>query len=255
VTLRLPPTSGLKLHLAAWQPNGIEGAGLVSGQGMATWTNRGTGVADGVQNNTAHQPQWKAARNRWPAVQFDSVSDRIDIPSSASTLAFIHETAVFDIFLAFRPSANKAMLVCGNAYNTGDKGFVVERNQTIVGSPITFYLFLGPGEFRSFTTNNFFTASFEPGVANKLLFRAAGVGSRLQGSNDFETIYSTTGNGTGATLPTLPTGDATADCQIGAQNSANFYGGEILDVAIYNRNLSTVELNTMSAYFNERYGI
>lgn len=255
MSLSLPPSSGLKLHLAAWEPNTAQGAPLYSGAFMSTWKNRGSGVADATQASSAHQPQWKAARNRWPAVQFDSVSDRFDLASSDSTLKFIHETGIFDIFLAVRPSVNKAMVVLGNAYNTGDLGFVVERNHGVVTSPLNFYLFLGPGVYRVINTANYFSASFEPGIVNKMLFRCAGVGTRLQASNDFTTIHSTTGAGTGAVLPTLPVGNATGDCQIGAQGSANFFGGDILDVAIYTRNLTTSELVTMATYFSERYGI
>jgi hypothetical protein len=34
-----------------------------------------------------------------------------------------------------------------------------------------------------------------------------------------------------------------------------FFGGDILDIAIYNRNLSGAELTTMSDYYAERYGL
>lgn len=258
MALSLPPSSGLALHLAAWEPNGNQGAGLVSGSFMPTWKNRGSGVADASQAASAHQPQWKAARNRWPAVQFDSVSDRFDIPSSESTLKFIHETAVFDIFVALRGAANKYGAVVGNAFNVGDLGFVIERVHNVVGAPLTFYLFLGPGTYRQIATSSYFVPSapsFEPGRANKLLFRAAGVGSRLQASADFSFFYSTTGGGAGAAVPALPTGNSTLITQVGGVGSNYFFGGEVLDVAIYDRNLNAGELTTMSTYFSERYGI
>jgi hypothetical protein len=87
------------------------------------------------------------------------------------------------------------------------------------------------------------------------MFRAAGVGSRIQSSANFSTFFSTSGGGAGAVLPTLPTGNCTFPAQIGATNSNYFFGGEILDVCIYNRNLSAGELTTMATYFSERYGI
>lgn len=249
------PSYGLKLHLAAWYPNAAEGAPLVSGAPLATWANRGSGVSDATQASTAHQPRWKAAGNL-RAVQFDSVSDRLDVASSDSTLAFIHTTGVFDIFLCLRASSNKAGVVCGSAYNTGDKGFLVERTHTTVGSPLTLYLFLGPGEYRTYPTANYFAASFEPGVSNKILFRGQGEGTRLQASTgDFATITPTAGGGSAAALPALPTGNATNPLQIGAQGGGNFFGGDIFDVAIFNRNLSTSELVTMKNYFAERYTV
>lgn len=258
MALSLPPSSGLALHLAAWEPNGNEGAGLVSGSFMPTWKNRGSGVADASQATAANQPQWKSARNRWPAVQFDSVSDRFDIPSSDSTLKFVHETGVFDIFVALRGAVNKYGVIIGNAFNTGDLGFLVERTHNVANAPLTFYLFLGPGTFRVLPTNSYFVPappSFEPGRANKMLFRAAGVGSRLQASNDFSLFYTTTGGASGGPLPALPVGNATNVATVGSYGAAHFFGGEILDVAIYDRNLSAGELVTMSAYFSERYGI
>lgn len=258
MALSLPPSTGLALHLAAWEPNGNQGAGLVSGSFMSTWKNRGSGVADAAQVAPAHQPQWKAARNRWPAVQFDSISDRFDIPSGDSTLKFIHETAVFDIFVALRGAVNKYGVVMGNAFNVGDMGFLIERVHNVANAPLTFYLFLGPGTFRLLPTNSYFVPappSFEPGRANKMLFRAAGVGSRVQASNDFSVFYSTTGGGSGAAIPALPSGNATQAAQVGAIGSNHFLGGEVLDIAIYNRNLSAGELATMSTYFSERYGI
>lgn len=258
MALSLPPSSGLALHLAAWQPNGNEGAGLVSGSFMSTWKNRGSGVADAVQATAANQPQWKSARNRWPAVQFDSVSDRFDIPSSESSLKFLHETGTFDIFVALRGAVNKYGVVIGNAFNVGDLGFLIERVHNIAGAPLTFYLFLGPGTYRQFATSTYYVPaapSFEPGKASKVMFRAAGVGSRLQSSADFSTFLSTTGGGAGAVLPALPTGNATLATQVGAAGSNYFFGGEILDVAIYNRNLAAGELTTMATYFSERYGV
>jgi hypothetical protein len=252
VALSLPPSSGLALHLAAWEPNGNEGAGLVSGSFMPTWKNRGSGVADAAQATSAHQPQWKAARNRWPAVQFDSVSDRFDIPSSDSTLKFIHETGVFDIFVALRGSVNKYGVILGNGFNPGDLGFLLERVHNVARAPLTFYLWLG-ASFRVHPTNSFHVPtppSFEPGVANKLLVRCAGVGTQIQSSANFSTFFSG-----GGALPALPTGNASNITTVGGYGSNYFFGGELLDVAIYNRNLSAGELTTMSTYFSERYGV
>lgn len=248
--MALPPSSGLVLHLAAWEPNGNQGSGLVSGSFMSTWKNRGSGVADAVQASSAHQPCWKAAENRWPAVQFDSVSDRFDLPGSASTLKFLHETAVFDIFIAVRGAVNKYGVIFGGAFNGGDRGVLIERSHTEAGAPLTFYLFMGASGYRVLPAGNYFNASLEPGKANKVLFRAAGVGSQVQASNDLETFFSA-----GAAIPALPVGDATTDAQIGAYGSSHFLGGEILDILIYNRNLTAGELITMDTYFSERYGI
>ncbi len=249
MSLVLPPSSGLKLHLAAWEPNTAQGAPLYSGAFMPSWKNRGSGVADAAQASTAHQPQWKAAINRWPSVGFDGVSDRLDLSGSNSTLKFIHETAVFDIFIAIRASQNKYGNIIGNADGNSEQGFLIDRTHVAPGAPLVFYLWCN-GTYVSFVTGNYMSASFESGVANKMLFRGAGVGTNLKASNDFVTIYSET-----ATIPALPVGNATRDAQVGAQNSANFFGGEIMDVLIYNRNLSAGELTTMATYFMERYGI
>lgn len=258
MALTLPPSSGLALHLAAWEPNGLEGSGLASGDYLATWKNRGTGVADASQATRTHQPTWKSARNRWPAVSFDSVSDRLDIPSSDSTLKFVHETGVFDLFLTLRGGVNKYGAVIGNAFNVGDLGFLVERVHNIAGAPLTFYLFLGAGTYRQFATSTYYVPaapSFEPGKSAKVMFRGAGVGSRLQSSADFSTFLSTTGGGAGAVLPALPAGNATLVAQVGGTGSNYFFGGEVLDIALYDRNLNAGELTTMATYLNERYGV
>lgn len=251
-----PPASGLKLHLASWDPNGNDGAGLGSGSYMATWKNRGSGVADAAQAASANQPQWKAHETDF-AVQFDSVSDTFSIASSTSTLKFIHETATFDIFLALRGGCSKYSVPIGNAYGTSDLGFFVERNINVSPAPLTFWLMLGGGAYRIFQTATYFTPtpSFDLGVASKILFRCAGVGSRLSASVDFSTFVQTSGTGVSGTIPTLPTGDATNNTQLGALNGAHYFGGDFLDVAIYNRNLSAGELTTMATYFSERYGL
>lgn len=255
----LPPSSGLALHFAAWEPNGLEGAGLSSGDFLTTWKNRGTlGVADASQATRANQPMWKTARSRWPAVQFDSVSDRFDIPGSNSTLKFVHETGVFDLFLTLRGGVNKYGVVIGNSFNVGDLGFLVERVHNVAGAPLTFYLFLGAGNYRAFAMSTYYVPaapSFEPGCASKVLFRGSGVGTRLQSSSDFSTFFTTSGGGSGDVLPALPTGNATQTAQVGGIGSNYFFGGEVLDIALYNRNLSAGELTTMTTYLNERYGV
>lgn len=242
------PSTGLKLHLAAWNPNGNEGAGLVSGSFLPTWTNLGSGVGDAAQASTAHQPQWKA-KGVHRAVQFDSVSDRLEIASSDSTLSFIHTTGIFDISVVARGAANKYGVIIGSAYNTGDKGILLERNFDQLGAPLTLWFFGGASGFKLFQTASYLspTPSFEPGKISKVLFR--GNGTHLQGSADYSTVV------TGPALGTLPTGSATNTLQVGAFNGAHFYAGDILDIAIYSRNLSASELTTVSTYLNERYGV
>lgn len=256
MALTLPPASGLRLHFAAWQPNGTEGAGLVSGSSLATWKNRGS-TSDAIASEP-NQPTWKSDYNRWPAVNFDSVSDIMTVPGSISSLNFIHETAVFDIFVAVRGAVNKYGVIAGNAFNLTDTGFLIERVHNVAGAPLTFYLFLGPGGgYRYFPTSGYWLPvhpSFEPGVANKMLFRCSGVGTRLQASQDFSTFFTTSGGGAGAAVATVPTGNATLETSIGGVGGSYFYGGEIMDVIIYDRNLSAGELSTMSTYFSERYG-
>ncbi len=254
MSLVLPPSSGLQLHLAAWEPNTAQGAPLYSGAFMPSWKNRGSGVADAAQASSENQPQWKAAQNRWPVVQFDGVSDRFGIASSTTTLAFIHETGLFDIILAIRPAANRAAVVAGNAYSGGETGFTLERVYQVEGAPLNFYVFCGVDSYRVFTSGNYFSAPCEPGQARKYLFRGRGPNTQLQASPDLATIYTSIG-ATGLLPATLPVGPATYDTQIGAINGANFFGGEIMDFMVYDRNLSSGELATMVTYFNERYGI
>jgi hypothetical protein len=238
----------LVLHLAAWNPNTYEGGGqsLLSEGFIGTWKNLGSGVADAIQAS-GNQPQWKAYGSNF-AVQFDGVSNLLEMASSASTLKFIHETAIFDIFVAARGGTSKNSVIIGNAYTTSEKGFIVERTGTAAGGYLTFWLWLG-GAFRAFQTSSYLSPipSFEIGTANKVLFR--GNGTNLQGSANLSTITN------GPSLPALPVGDATYACQIGAMNGQYFYGGDILDIAIYNRNLSAGELTTMSDYYSERYGL
>lgn len=249
--LSFPPTSGLVLHLAAWEPNGSQGAGLLSGGPMASWKNRGSGVADATQATAANQPTWKAAANRWPAVSFDSISDRFTLPSSAATLKFIHETGVFDMFVCARASKNAYGVIAGSAFNGGELGFLLER-QANPEAYLQLYLFLGASGFRSHSTYGLGTPNrnFEAGVVNKMLFRSTGIGAQIQSSSGF--VSFTSGGGT---LPALPVGNATNDTTVGSYGAAQFYGGELLDFAIYNRNLSAGELTTMSTYFSERYGV
>jgi hypothetical protein len=252
MALSLPPSSGLKLHLASWQPNGLDGAGLISGSPMATWKNRGSGVADAIQTTPTNQPTWKSAANRWPAVAFDSVADRFDLPGSDGTLRWVHETGVFDLFVALRGAVNKYGVVFGNGFNPGDLGFLLERTHNVARAPLTFYLWLG-SSFRAHPTNSFHVPappSFEPGVANKLLIRCAGVGTQIQSSANFSTFFAG-----GGVLPALPTGPATNVATIGSYGANHFLGGEILDVALYDRNLSSGELTIMATYFAERHGI
>lgn len=225
---------------------------------MATWKNRGTGVADGTQATATNQPTWKSAANRWPAVGFDGVADRFDLVGSESSLKWVHETGVFDLVVALRGGVNKYSAIIGNAFNVGDLGFLVERVHNIAGAPLTFYLFLGPGVYRAHATSTYHVPaapSFEPGKTAKVLFRGSGVGTRLQSSADFSTFFTSSGGGPGDVLPALPVGNATLAAQVGAAGNNYFFNGEILDVALYDRNLSVGELATMATYLNERHGV
>lgn len=250
MSLALPPSSGLALHLAAWWPNAEGGAGLQHGQGLPSWKNRGSGVADATQATAAHQPTFKTTSTRWPAVAFDSISDRLTVASSASTLKALHETATFDVFVCLRAAKNTYGVVAGSAFNSGESGFLLERNHLPVGS-LAFWLFCGGSGYRICNTFSLGVpdSDFEPGVVNKMLFRGAGSGVALSASQDFTTFLSG-----GGAVPALPTGNMTNDLSIGAFSGAHFFGGDLLDLAIYTRNLSAGELATMATYYSERYG-
>ena len=192
----------------------------------------------------------KASLSRSAVVAFDGTSDTMALPSSDSTLAFLHTSAVFDIFVCARAKRNKYGVLCANSFNPPDKGITIDRDPNT--HELTLFIWMA-GVFKSLPTSSYFpdsSAKFLPGIANKLLFRSQGTGTVLSASANFVNFY----GGVGA-LPALPVGNATAPMTIGSYAAGNFLDFDLHDLLIYNRNLSSGELVTMGTYFSERYGV
>ncbi len=112
---------------------GTNNASLTDGQLLTDWSNaRGSAGGTATQGNAAiYRPTLlKAVQNGRAAVVFDQDVNYLALTGSASSLAFLHQTGVFDIVLVLRPD------YCGDKYplastNTGaEKGFGLDFTAT-----------------------------------------------------------------------------------------------------------------------------
>lgn len=239
-----PPQLGLQVWLGAER---IAGA---NGDYVSTWYNGVSGGPNAVAAapSSFYAPGLKLASGQPACVQFDGVQDRLVLTGSAATLAFIHTTGLYDIFLVTRRRNNGIDAVpFANTNTTADKGLYFAFTDTGVQ-----WVICAGG---SATVNHTVAYPATIGQVKKFQFRGDGSNSKI--SADLSTFD------TKAFTAALGSGNASADYELGSdrfgaslgEGGSEFYDGDIHCLLIYNRNLSAAEVATVRNYISRTFGV
>lgn len=225
--------SGLRLWLDASRISG-----LADGDPVSTWSDLSGQGNNATQSTTAAKPLYKTAIvNGRPVVRFDGVDDYLTVANTAS----------FDM-------ATPTIIVVGTASaGTG----------TFTGK-ITFAGGVGDASRRKLDVRRASSTTFSFQSGADAAFKASGTLS-WAGFNVMSVVargttdYTLAVNGTAAdaTTPALDlTTYNTSALIIGAGTAgAEFLAGDIAEVLIYNRALSTAERKQVERYLGARYGV
>lgn len=242
----IEPPSGAVLGLAAWNVDGTNNSS-VTGNGYATplWKNTSGGtVSDGLPQSAPYYPHLKTSDALQPScVTFDGIADYFHFLNSQSTLAFLHNTGVFDMFIVMRRLQGGLRPLVGSTNTTGNKGLYTAINADgqlnlvlcTAGTPIV---------------NATSTATAAIGAPVKWHIR--GTGSALRLSTDFSTYQNVPYTGS------VVAGNATFPMALGSLGTFGMlenFGGDIYEFHLYDRNLTPIELSQMQQYILEREGI
>lgn len=238
--------AGAALYLHAHDTNGSLNAGLGNGSEIAAWKNKGS-AADGVAPSDFYAPHLKANSAYAPLVHFDGVWDRLDFAGSAASLAFLHNTGVFDLLLVLRRHSSGYCSLFGNSGTTASKGLYLAHDET---GKLNLILLRGTA---GVPTVNFLAATPAPvGELKPFLIRCDGASAKL--STDLQTFGAAT-----AFTASLAAGDATNSFQLGYVDTAGtggfLFNGDVALLAIWPRNLSTAELADMKRLITVGFGV
>jgi len=238
------PTGALVL-LTSDNVDGSDNSTLAMAGDVTAWVNEGdAAVADFEVQSVRARPYMKKSRYE-KAVAFDGQFSLLRSVGSKTPLGFIHSTGVFDVVLCFRRRNTPSVLerrIFGGA--EGQKGLAVLHNDD--GK---LWVILGNGSTN--IANLVCTDTVLPlGRPYKVLIR--GTGTQLKVSHDFTTFE------TQAFGAALGSGDSHYDYCVGACNPSqappNLAEGDFQCVAVYDRNLTTDELDDVASELTSLVG-
>ncbi|HNF72351.1 MAG TPA: LamG domain-containing protein, partial [Chitinophagaceae bacterium] len=236
------PTLGLKLWLRA--DSGVN----LSGNNVTQWNDLSGNNLNAIQGNSSKQPQWVAnAMNGNPVVHFDGSDDIL----AASVLPL--------------SSTNKATVIIVN--KALNNGICVEQSRNVNSSAGGFYIYdnyqnngwaaavkgnaAGPfsNYVSTFISN---TLSYAPKLIVASFDKSQGsyqnqIKSRMNGTDMVNA------SGYGGTHTDNFVNDTLF---IGGRQTGNAYlEGDIAEILVYNRLLSTTERNQVENYINQKYNV
>ncbi len=223
---------------------GTGNASLTDGQLLADWSNtRGSAGGTATQGNAGlYMPTiLKAANASRDTVVFDQDKNYLALTGSASSLAFIHQTGVFDIVAVVRLDFCGAVYFLANTNTGTDKGFGIDTTATN-----TLNIFVATGS----TALNFTaTQVFTQGEWWILRIRGDGTHAFISQDGGAEQQSSAFGSFT--------TGNMTRDAWIGGNPTGvplNM-GASVAFLAIWSTPLSSGQWATLLADLQNYYSV
>ncbi len=243
--LTVPGTPIWELHGDDVDGMGTLNASLVNGQLLASWFNLGSSGNSAAQGGAAiYDPTLlKAALNGHDVVVFDQDVNHFSLTGSDASLAFIHQTGIFDIVLVFRPDFHGFVYTMANS-NTGTvKGFGLDLSTT---NTLNFFICSGAAVNVNFTATQIWTQ----GVW--WIARIHGDGTKVRISQDGGTEQASSD-----LANALGTGNMASDARLGANHIGTpFYAGmTVAFLGIWNAELSSPQWTTLLADLQAYYSI
>lgn len=237
------PVAGAIAQFDSWNIDGESNARRSHGDTVKYWKNGGSAANDAtpVLGTIYSRPLLKKNDDE-QSVALDGIIDGLLIPSSDADFKFIHETAIFDLYLCFRlRQYNKPLFGCTTQSSTG-KGLSI-----FVGSDGALTISIGNG-----TSNVVLAQSYEMRLPlfepTKLLVRGTGAAIKVsQNFFDFETA---------AISNPLPTGNAVSTYVIGERLTTDtvLAHADFFWLSLYNSNLNQASLDIMASCIQSRAG-
>ncbi len=221
---------------------GTNNASLADGSHQALWKNLGSGAdATRVAAQNYQPTLLKVANAGHDAIVFDQHNNFFDLPSSATSLGFIHQTGIFDIVLVFRPDFDGSVNLLASTNAGADKGFQV----LLSVSNVLQLLVMAGSTILFFTT----TLTFTQGVWRILRIRGDGTHAFVSQDGGAEQTSSAFGS--------FAAGNMTRDAQLG-QNPAGTpsnMGALVAFLGIWSTPLSSGDWTTFLAALQAYYSI
>lgn len=241
----LSVTNGLTVQLKA---DGILYAGdLVSpvsdGSTVGIWENAGSAGAPGnAQNGSAgFQPTYHAnVLNGLPVVRFDGINDYLGA-ASVSSLIGSSSWTTFAIFRAITMTDNNDVYGYNSQAIWGDSG------SGYIGMPVEAYS--GTPSVMAYTWN----ATASPKQTINLGQFTFAVASHSGLSNYIQSASA--GSGNPGTVTSGPGADEPTTGALSVGKYGQTLDGDIAEILMYNRTLTSEEFDSVTAYLNEKYAL
>lgn len=217
----------LKLWLNAGQI-----AGLSEGQGVGVWNDASGQGHSGTQATADQQPTYRAAAlNGLPALRFDGSNDHLNLSGSIVTGA-----------------QSRTVFVVGTAAVVGNRGFIDLGN----GSSGTGAAFMLSPEFA--VRINGGNASWTPAATagTPVLFTVKLTGTTTSTLSAWLNGAALSANIT-PSVSVQTAGSGTVGAWTANPASSNNFNGDIAEILVYGRALSTTEQDSVEAYLQDKY--
>ena len=265
--------SGLQLWLDAsdaWTLfDATSGGSAVAANGIVKRWEDKSGYARHATESTNGPTRKTAVQNGIGTLDFDGTNDTLQIPSSQSTFAFLHQSTQSTIFTVYRPTYSS--LTGGDtefypiwetgSYSAIGAGVDMMFNNAFGNSQMMDWRVFGTaGRVRrridggapnnSFSLQSIVTDNGNATPASRaLLYRNGGSSS------------GTTVTGTGFDSGTISTGNASRNFTISGSgtatgaSTAQFYNGDICEIIIFNTALSDADRVSVESYLKTKWAI
>jgi hypothetical protein len=240
-------TSGLVLNLDAGNTLSYPGTGT-------TWTDLSGNLYNGtLVNGTAYT----SANNG--SLVFDGVNDYVDAIGSVSNFSFIQNTNVFSVNIWFKlGTINGDQIIMGTSITTIEKGFALSYNYAnnnygyrnitlgVYNGISDNFVSLGATDDYTISTTGWYNVCYSIDNTQKGQFYINGVA-----------VNTTIRNGSKPVTNAKPTGNSTRTLNVGRGNYSSTIApllGNVSNVQIYNKALSSTEVANNFNALKSRYG-
>jgi hypothetical protein len=217
---------------------------LNNNDAVATWTDSSGNENDATQATSGNRPVFKTnILNGKPVVRFDGTDDWMSVPSSTGLFKFLHDgtgATVFVVFLNQTIDTTNRMILDSGGQASSATGFHFE----IIGDEWTTRINGGAeviNEGIAATSNHRRYVCFHGTSRNPDFY------ARIDDSEVADVDYSSTPS----------TGNSNYDLNIGRNPrlNARFYGGDIAEIIMYSKILSSDEVEAVEGYLSDKYDI
>ncbi|MGH2359749.1 MAG: LamG-like jellyroll fold domain-containing protein [bacterium] len=224
--------SGLILWLKA------DSLALNDGDAVTTWADSSSSANDVTQATAANKPTLQTNEiNGKPVVRFDDVNDRLGRADDAD---FDFGSGNFSVFAVAKPTGSRGAIICKDNYQGADGFYVKCADNGEIGSGTLWFAYW----------NGSTTVSM--GAVDTAFHQLAAIREGT-GANQVKLYLDKTNSANTTDARTLSNA---LELRVGsAVNNADFFGGDIAEILVYNSALSTADRQSVETYFSSKYGI